>query len=189
MTRSVFIRALFTVCVAAYPFIILFGLRYLPASFFGIVLLLILGLRFGVLLPDERPVLVPVLMIYVAYALTAALTGSETLLLFYPAVVNFTLCGVFLNSLRQGPPLLLRILEARGYPLDENAPTYLYRLTAIWAGFFVVNGAISIWTTTLTLEVWTLYNGFLSYCLMALLFGAEYVFRGYYRRRKEMERS
>ncbi len=189
MTRSTLIRALFAICVAAYPFIILFGLRHLPASFFGIVLLLILGLRFGVLLPEERPVLIPVLLIYVAYALAATVTGSEMLLLYYPAIVNFTLCGVFLNSLRQGPPLLLRIVKARGYPLDEHAPVYLYRLTAVWAGFFIVNGLISIWTTTLTLEVWTLYNGFLSYCLVALLFGAEYLFRGYYRRRKQLEGS
>lgn len=184
-----FIRALFTVCVAAYPFIILFGLQHLPASFFGIILLAILGLRFGVLKPDERPVLIPVLLIYVAYAVGATLSGSETMLLFYPAVVNFTLCGVFLNSLREGDPLLLRVMRARGYELDEHAPPYLYRLTAIWAGFFVVNGLVSIWTTTLTLEVWTLYNGFLSYCLVALLFSVEYVYRGYYRRRKRIENA
>lgn len=190
MTRSsVFIRTLFGVCVVAYPFIILLGLQHLPPSFFGIVLLVILGLRFGVLMPEERPVLIPVLLIYAGYAVTATLSGSETMLLYYPVVVSFTLCGVFLNSLRQGDPLLLRIVRARGWPIDKHAPRYLYRLTAIWAGFFVVNGLVSIWTTTLTLEVWTLYNGFLSYCLIALLYGVEYVYRGYYRRRKRMEEA
>ena len=184
-----FIRALFAVCVAAYPFIILLGLRHLPASFFGIILLAVLGLRFGVLKPEERPVLIPVLLIYVAYAVGATVSGSERMLLYYPAVVNFTLCGVFLNSLREGDPLLLRIMRARGYELDEHAPPYLYRLTAIWAAFFVLNGLVSIWTTTLTLEVWTLYNGFLSYCLIALLYGVEYVYRGFYRRRKRNENA
>lgn len=187
MTRPVFIRTLFVMCVAAYPFIILLGLKHLPPSFFGIVLLAVLGLRFGVLLPDERPVLIPVLLIYTGYAVAATVSGSATMLLYYPAVVNFTLCGVFLGSLRQGEPLLLRLVKARGMALDEHAPAYLYWLTAIWAGFFVVNGLVSIWTTTLTLEVWTLYNGFVSYCLIAFLFGVEYVFRGYYRRRKRTE--
>ncbi|MDH3620206.1 MAG: hypothetical protein OER91_04905 [Gammaproteobacteria bacterium] len=174
-------------CIAAYPFIILLGLKHLPPSFFGIVLLAVLGLRFGVLMPEERPVLIPVLLVYVAYAVTATVSGSQTMLLYYPAVVSFTMCGVFLNSLRQGNSMLLRLMKARKMELDEHAPPYLYWLTAIWAGFFVINGLVSIWTSTLTLEVWTLYNGFLSYCLVALLFGVEYVYRGYYRRSKRNE--
>lgn len=187
MTRSTFIRALFVACIAAYPFIILFGIRYLPPSFFGIALLVILAMRYGVLLPEERPILVPMLLVFVAYALTATLLDSRPMLLYYPAVVNFSLCGVFLNSLRQGEPLLLRIIRARRLPMSEHAPAYLYRLTAVWAGFFVVNGLVSIWTSTRGIETWTLYNGFLSYCLVALLVGVEYVFRRYYKRRMGIE--
>lgn len=187
MTRQTFIRALFVTCIAAYPFIVLLGIRYLPPSFFGIGLLLILALRYGVLLPEERPILVPMLLVFVTYALSATILDSQPMLLYYPAVVNFTLCGVFLNSLRQGEPLLLRIIRARGIPTSKHAPAYLYRLTAVWAGFFVINGAVSIWTSTRGIEIWTLYNGFLSYCLVALLVGVEYVFRRYYKRRMGVE--
>lgn len=183
MTRSTLIRAIFLAGIAAYPFIILFGLKHLPPSVFGLALLFLLAMRYGVLLPSERPILLPMLLIFLAYALTATLSQSATMLLFYPALVNFTLSGVFLNSLRSGEPLLLRIIRARGMTVSEHGPKYLYRLTAVWAVFFIINGLVSIWTSTLTLEAWTLYNGFLSYCLVALLFGVEYLFRRYYKRR------
>lgn len=189
MTRSTAIRVLFVACLVAYPFIILFGLNYLPPSVFGLALLLLLAMRFGILLPSERPVLLPMLLIFVAYALVATVSANETMLLYYPAVVNFTLCGVFLNSLRIGDPLLLRILRARNWPLSEHAPKYLYRLTGVWAGFFIFNGLVSIWTSTQSLQIWTLYNGFLSYCLVALLFGVEYLFRRYYKRQMGVSSS
>lgn len=183
MTRSALIRVAFLACIAAYPFIIFFGLKYLPPSAFGLALLALLAMRYGILLPAERPILVPMLLVFLTYALTAALSQSQAMLLYYPAVVNFTLSGVFLYSLRQGDPLLLRIIRARGISVSVHGPRYLYRLTGIWAAFFIINGLISIWTSTLSIEAWTLYNGFLSYCLVAVLVGAEYAFRRYYKRR------
>ena len=184
MTRTTLIRALFVTCIAAYPFLIYFGLQHLPPTFFAVLLMILVAMRYGVLLPEERPVVIPMLLIYICYALVAAISGSEMMLLYYPAVVNFTLCGVFLNSLRQGDPLLLRFVRARGVPINEYVPLYMFNLTLIWAVFFIANGAISIWSGFVSMEVWTLYNGFLSYCLVALLIGAEYVFRIWYKKSK-----
>ena len=189
MNRLIPIRVLFLACIAAYPFIVYFGLQFMPPSAFGLALLVLLAMRYGVLLPSERPILVPMLLIFVTYALTATLSGSQLMLLYYPAVVNDTLCGVFLNSLRQGDPLLLRIIRARGWPISEHGPKYLYRLTAVWAAFFVLNALISIWTSTQSIEIWTLYNGFLSYCLVAVFVGVEYLFRCYYKRRMGIDDS
>ncbi len=183
MTRQGLIRAAILLCVAAYPFIIFFGLKHFPPSALGLVLLVLLALRYGVLLPAERPILLPVLAIFLTYAATAAISQSQMMLLYYPAVVNFTLSGVFLNSLRSGDPLLLRIIRARGITPNVHTPAYLYWLTGIWAAFFIVNGAISIWTSTQSLEIWTLYNGFLAYCAIAVLAAGEYVFRYFYKRR------
>jgi len=189
VTRSTIIRAVFIACIAAYPFIILFGLKYLPPSAFGLALLVLLAMRYGVLLPEERPILLPMLLVFLAYALTATISGSDVMLLYYPAVVNFTLSAVFLNSLRVGEPLLLRVIRARGWPVSAHGPKYLYRLTAVWAAFFIANGLVSIWTSTLSIETWTLYNGFLSYCLVAAFVGIEYTFRRYYKRRMGVENS
>jgi uncharacterized membrane protein len=187
VNRSTIIRTFFLACLAVYPFIVLVGLNYLPPSAFGVALLLLLAARFGVLLPEERPILLPMLLIFLTYAVAAAVSGSQAMLLYYPAVVNFTLSGIFLNSLRQGDPLLLRIIRARGWPISSHGPKYLYRLTAIWAVFFILNGLVSIWTATLSLNAWTLYNGLLSYCIVAAFVGAEYLFRRHYKQRMGVE--
>ena len=119
MNRSVLRRIFFVACIAVYPFIIYFGLQYLPPSFFGLVLLALLGMRYGILLPEERPILLPILLVFVAYALAATLLKSTSMLLYYPALVNFSLGTVFVYSLRQGDPILLRIIRARGWPISE----------------------------------------------------------------------
>ena len=67
--------------------------------------------------------------------------------------------------------------------MSEHATGYLTRLTAIWAGFFAANGLVALWTTTASLEVWTLYNGLISYLLVATLMLSEWLFRRHYKRR------
>jgi uncharacterized membrane protein len=181
--RSQAVRAGFILCIAVYPFIVYFGIQVLPASFFSLALVVLLAMRYGVLLPNERPILLPVLLIFAAYAMVAVVLESTRMLLYYPALVNFCLFAVFVGSLRQGEPLLLRIVRARGMPVSKYGPKYLCRLTVVWACFFVANGAVSVWTAGLSIEVWTLYNGLLSYFLVAALAGGEWIFRRHYKRR------
>lgn len=178
-----FVRALIMVFFIGYPFIVYFGLSVLPPSFFGLVLIVLLALRFGVLLPEERLMFLPVLMVFLVYAVTTVFVDSVQLLLYYPALVNFTLCLVFANSLRSEEPLLLRFVRARNYETSDHAPRYLFWLTMIWAVFFVFNGLVSLWTSTLSMQSWTLYNGLISYFLVAILGVGEWIFRRYYKKR------
>ena len=136
MNQTMFIRVILAICFMVYPFIVYFGIRFLPPSFFGLVLTVLLALRFGVLVPQERPILLPVLIIFLGYAVLTTALKSTQMLLFYPALVNFCLCAVFANSLRHEESLLLRIVRARGLPIDKHVPQYLFRLTALWAVFF-----------------------------------------------------
>lgn len=183
MTHAKFVRALVFLFFIAYPFIVYFGISILPPSFFGLVLVVLLALRFGVLLPEERLVFLPVLLVFLGYAIATVVFDSAQLLLIYPALVNFTLCLVFANSLRHEEPLLLRIVRARGYAISDHTPRYLYRLTAVWAVFFILNGLVSIWTSTLSMQAWTLYNGLISYFLIAILGVVEWLFRRHYKKR------
>jgi len=177
------VRALMTLFIVAYPFLVYFGLSVFPPSFFGLVLVVVLALRFGLLLPAERTTVLPVLVFFLAYAIAAVVLDSARLLLFYPALVNFTLCLVFALSLRSGEPLLLRFVRARGVAISEHTPRYLYWLTLLWSAFFVVNGLVSIWTSTLSMQAWTLYNGLISYFIVAILVAGEWLFRRYYKKR------
>ncbi|HKJ18397.1 MAG TPA: hypothetical protein VJ984_13680 [Xanthomonadales bacterium] len=184
MNAGFFFRGLLVLAVFLYPLLVFFGLKVLPPSFFGLVLVVLLALRFGILRPDERKILLPILLVFLAYALTASILGSERFLLFYPVLVNLSLCFLFAWSLRDEEPLLLRVLRKRGVPMSIYAPRYLYCLTIIWSVFFLLNAAIAAWTTTQSLEVWTIYNGLIAYILVGVLLGSEWLFRIYYKKKK-----
>ena len=177
------LRAAFVGVLALYPFLVYFGIRVLPASFFGLLLAALVLLRFGVVRGDERAIALPMMLLLLAYAIAAAIVGRTQVLLYYPVLVNGLLCVVFALSLRKGEALLLRLVRARGIPMSEHGPGYLTRLTAVWSGFFAVNGLVALWTTTASLEVWTLYNGLISYLLVATLMLSEWLFRRHYKRR------
>ena len=183
MNPSGLFRAAFVVVLSLYPLIVYLGLQRLGAGFFAIVLLALLLLRFGLIRPEERRFMLPLLAGLAAYAALTAATGSRTLLLAYPVLVNLSLCGLFAASLRSGEPLLLRVARARDMEITEPAVPYLRRLTAIWAAFFALNAAIAFVTVHLSIGVWAVYNGLVSYLLVGLLIVGEVVFRHFYKRR------
>ena len=100
MKKGVMVRALLAAFFVSYPFLVYFGIQFLPPSFFALVLIVLLAMRLGVLLPEERRVFVPMLLVFLVYAAATAISDNATMLLFYPALVNFSMCVVFLNSLR-----------------------------------------------------------------------------------------
>ena len=67
--------------------------------------------------------------------------------------------------------------------LPPAAVRYTRVVTWVWVGFFAFNGsmsaALTLWAP---LSWWTLYNGMISYALMGMLFGGEWVFRQRLRR-------
>jgi uncharacterized membrane protein len=181
VSRSSAFRVAFTILLVVYPVVIYVGLQVVPAGYFGLLLALMLAVRFGLLRSRERATVFTLLILFV-YALLAVL-GGERMLLLYPAVANFTMSLVFALSLWRGEPLLLRFARARGMPMSAHSDAYLRKLTAVWACFLAANGCVALWTITQTFELWALYNGFLSYLLIAALLGAEVLFRIYYKRR------
>jgi uncharacterized membrane protein len=146
------------------------------------MLAVVLAMRFRVLVPEERPVLLPILAVVIAYAVASAALQSVTMLLYYPVLVNFSLCAVFANSLRHEESILLRLIRARGVQVSKYGPKYIHRLTACWAIFFAVNGIIALWSTTLSIEAWTAYNGLIAYVIVGALVGGERIFRRYYKK-------
>jgi uncharacterized membrane protein len=170
--------------MAFYPIVVYLGLQHLPVSFFGLLLLALVLARWGVMLPSERRILLPLLAGLLVYSILTALSGSQRMLLFYPALINFTLSALFALSLRQEESILLRLVRARNVKISEYGPAYINRLTGLWAVYFAFNGVAAIVSGYLSLEIWALYNGLISYVILAVLIVTELVFRGYYKRRK-----
>lgn len=100
------------------------------------------------------------------------------LLLWYPLVVNSVMLALFGGSLFSRMPLIERLARWREGELTEAGVHYTRRVTQVWCGFFIVNGAISLWTCLHgDIHLWTLWNGMLSYLAMGALFAIEWLIR------------
>ncbi|MFW5969490.1 MAG: hypothetical protein ACOCP9_02525 [Halofilum sp. (in: g-proteobacteria)] len=172
-------RAIATIA-AIYPFIVWFSLDTLPVAFLGL-LLLALALGRLVLLgrvPGE-PLLVAAGVIAMAAAgIYTLLSSSSEGLRFYPVLMSAAMLCLFGWSLCQPQSIIERIgrIVYRDFP--PEAVAYTRRVTVVWCAFFLVNGLIALWTAVgASWATWTLYNGFLSYMLMGLLFMGEYAVR------------
>jgi uncharacterized membrane protein len=96
----------------------------------------------------------------------------------YPVLVNAALLAGFGYSLTTPMSAVERMARLRGEDFPPAAQVYMRGVTRVWCGFFVVNGGIALATALWASEaVWSLYTGVISYALMAMLFGAEYLVR------------
>ena len=124
---------------------------------------------------DVLPSIGMVLLLVVALAV-----NHDELVLYYPVLMNASFFLIFASTLLKGKPIIQQLAEVgrKGVPLPEEAISYTRNLTKVWCVFFLLNGSVALWTCLNgDLNVWTLYNGCISYCLIALLFGVEYLYR------------
>ena len=102
----------------------------------------------------------------------------------YPVLVSAVALAVFGYTLFSPPSMVERIARLREPDLPPRIVDYTRRVTQVWCGFFMINGAIALSTALwASPAVWLVYNGVISYLLMGLLFGGEFITRVYFKRR------
>ncbi|MFM4922872.1 COG4648 family protein [Aeromonas dhakensis] len=171
-----------------YPLAVYWGLTHAGQTPLLLGLLLIFSLRLLPGLLKGRVRLGPLpewlwlgrLLACIGLGLTllSALFSARHWLLYYPLAVSLALLCLFGWSLTRPMSLVERLARLQDPALPPAAIGYTRRLTQIWCGFFVINGALAaftIWHGDLAL--WSLYNGLISYALMGGLMGAEYLVR------------
>jgi uncharacterized membrane protein len=179
MTGGKFLNALLWLI---YPLIIFFGLQFFEPRWVAIFLAVSLLLRrvndAGELLKGlSRPEFLTLASLLCLAAVTC-ITNSETLLRLYPAAMSLGMLLLFGMSLIYPPSMVERFARLREPDLPPSGVTYTYRVTQFWCGFFVVNGAIAVYTALYaSRDMWALYNGLIAYLLMGVIFAGEWVVR------------
>ena len=102
---------------------------------------------------------------------------------YYPPIVNFCFFVVFFSSLFQEKTVIQKIALLMEPDADENVMRYTRNLTYVWAVFTLLNFLASVWTIFLSKEMWTLYNGCISYILVGMIFAVEYIVRIKFKRK------
>ena len=97
---------------------------------------------------------------------------------YYPVAVNLIMLAVFASSLKGEQSIVERLARLQDPNLSPRGVRYTRNVTKAWCVFFVLNGAIAATTALIgDLELWTWWNGLLSYGTMGLMFGGEYLLR------------
>lgn len=115
-----------------------------------------------------------------ALALAACAIWANALLplKLYPVLVNAAFLVAFAYSLAVPPTMVERFARMAEPDLPASGVAYTRRVTQVWCGFFVVNGAIALGTALWASEAtWSLYTGVIAYVLMGVLFAGEYLVR------------
>ena len=99
------------------------------------------------------------------------------LLKYYPPVMNFCLFMIFFSSLFHERTIIQKIALASDPNSNEAVMKYTKNLTYIWAVFTFLNFLVSVGTVFMSEKIWALYNGFISYLLVGIIFIIEYIVR------------
>jgi uncharacterized membrane protein len=163
-----------------YPFLVYVGLLKFSPGFVVAGALVFIALR--VLVSDKSAGgrLVRIISLAAAGAVVVAVVtiDSELALKLYPITVSLGFAVAFGYSLIRPPSIVERIARLTILEFTTQAQRYASSVTAVWLIFFLVNAAISGWTAlSASRETWVLYNGLISYGLIAALFGCELVAR------------
>jgi uncharacterized membrane protein len=96
----------------------------------------------------------------------------------YPVLLSLALAAVFAYSLVWPPTIIEQVARIRHPDLPLYVNSYLRRVTIAWLIFFVINAGLSTATAMSgSLKLWTLYNGFISYMVIGVMFAAEFLIR------------
>lgn len=159
----------------AYPLIVYFSLsrlepRWLALLLFGLALMRLAVRRTAVTWGCAGGALL--------LAMFSGIGNAWLPLKLYPVGANAVMLVLFAASLAHPPSAIERLARLREPDLPPVAVAYTRRVTQVWCLFFAFNGALALVTALwASSAVWTLYNGFISYCLIGALMAAEWLIR------------
>lgn len=191
MTRLA--QVILVLVVAAYPLAVFFGIQYLPLGYLLALLLAVAGLRL-LMIPRQgngsagnKVGAGALALVLISVSAASWLRGDSASLLWYPVLCNLVMLGIFAHSLYFQPQTVIeRLARIREPELPDSGVIYTRKVTRVWCGFFIANGTIAALTAMAgDLEMWTLYNGLISYLLMGLLLTGEWLVRKRVRRSEQ----
>lgn len=175
------LTVLSAVVLLAYPFAVYFGIEQYGLSTVGILLIAALGIRLISVQRSQLNELKSVArlsaLIGISLVSLGVLFKQHGWLTFYPVVVNLCMLLVFASSLKQPQTIIERLARLQHPDLPASGIAYTRKVTQVWCVFFTFNGLFALYTCFHSLELWTLYNGLISYLLAGSLFVIEWVVR------------
>ncbi|PIT50247.1 hypothetical protein BHC46_00900 [Snodgrassella alvi] len=169
------VNAVLVLVSILYPFIWYFGQQYtgvIPIAVLMAIIWLLRALFSKKLLQKLLSAMLMFLFVLLAWL------HSTAAMYWYPVMVSMLLLLVFAASLFSRQSIIERFARLQHPDLPDTGVRYTRRVTQIWCGFFCMN---ILFTSGLILgkywHAWAVYTGVISYLLMGVLFGGEFLYR------------
>ncbi|WP_051609823.1 hypothetical protein [Terasakiella pusilla] len=163
----------------AYPFAVYFGLQLFSPLVIALALISFLIVRILSSWREKKQVR-ELVALSLTLSCVVLLSFVDQLLAIksYPVALSLSLASLFTYSLLNPPSMIERFARMVEPNLNEQGVRYTRKVTMVWIGFFICNAVVSFGTAVYgDLEVWTFYNGFLSYVCVGGLMGVEFIVR------------
>ena len=174
-----------------YPFIIFFSLTHFGTSprILALILVVVAMVYFIANTNNARGKGIKSIqfwgMLTAATILSAVtfITENAGFVKIYPVSINFFLFLSFFVTLFRSPNMIYRFAVMQKKSIKESSERayiekYCRNVTIVWILFFIINGSIALFTAFFTDHfIWAIYNGFISYILIGLIFIIELIIR------------
>ena len=165
------------ILIAAYPFLVYWGLNHLSVKVIGWIFLAVIILRALIFKQTDKKWL-PLLLGILTTTVLLSIFNDPVYLKLNPVIISTCVFLTFSFTLIKPPSMIETFARLQDKNLPEKAVPYCKKVTIIWCVFLLLNSLAALYTAIDTdMKTWTLYNGFISYILMGLLFAGEFTYR------------
>ena len=168
----------------SYPPLVYFGMTIVSPKVLVLIGVTLVGMRLFSIRQKSDVKIEKITFLVAAFGLIALLCVNARLAVqAYPVVVSLSIATLFGASLLFPPTVVERIARLKEPDLSPSGVIYTRKVTVLWMDFLLANAGISTATALWgTLAQWTLWNSFLSYIFMGILFTGEWIVRQRVRR-------
>ena len=164
-----------------YPFLVGFSLAKGQYEWVSILLIALGGLK---LFSRGNTLLLPLTTFAILCGGLSLILKDQAWLKLYPVFMSVGALIIFALTLINPPSMIERFARIIEPDLPPEGILWTKKVTIVWCFFFFFNAIIAASTVFMTsADIWVLYNGFISYVLMGILFVGEFILRKIQRRK------
>ncbi|WP_372403988.1 septation protein IspZ [Acinetobacter piscicola] len=178
-------KGIVVILMIAYPFFVGWGLSQGQFVWVSVVLIVLGVIR---LFSQGHPLLLPLTWFAILCGGLSLLLQEHAWLKMYPVLMSVGAGIIFASTLIKPPSMIERFARLVEPNLPESGVIWTRKVTIVWCIFFVFNAAIALYTVIAApMKIWVIYNGFISYMLMGILFLGEFIFRKRHQRLNQQQ--
>ncbi|RZG87092.1 septation protein IspZ [Acinetobacter venetianus] len=169
-----FFRGILITFFVLYPFIVGWSLSH--GQFVWVSgLLVILGIVR--LISSKKDLMLPLTGLAIICGGLSLILQNHAWLKLYPVGMSLGALLIFAITLYKPPSMIERFARLVEPDLPASGVEWTRKVTIVWCTFFIFNASIALATVFGPTKFWVIYNGFVSYVLMGLLFLGEFILR------------